>query len=78
MLASEAVVKDVPVPIDEPPVAAAYQFIVPAELEAFKVTAPVLHLLVLVTEVIAGPLLTVATTAVREAEEHPFETASAK
>ena len=78
MLASEAVVNDVPVPIDEPPVAAAYQFIVPAELAAFKVTVPVLHLLALVTDVIEGLLLTVATTAVLDAEEHPFETASAK
>ena len=53
------VVKLVPVPKLEPPVAAAYQLMVPAEAAAPNVTAPVPQLLPGVVPVIVGTGLTV-------------------
>ena len=64
-------VKLVPVPKEEPPEEAAYQFIVPALAEALKLTVPAPHLLPPVTEEIEGDELTVAVTAVREAVVQP-------
>ena len=61
----------------EPPVGAAYQFIVPAEALAFKVTAPASHLLAVDTEVMLGVVFTVAATLERDAEIQPLFTASA-
>jgi hypothetical protein len=58
------VVKLVPVPNDEPPVEAAYQFMVPLEDVAPKVTVPVPHLEPAVVPVIVGKVFTVAVTAV--------------
>ena len=40
----DGVVNEIPVPIDAPPVEAAYQFIVPAEAVAPRVTVPASHL----------------------------------
>ena len=53
------VVKVVPVPKLVPPVAAAYQLIVPAEAVAPRATVPVPHLDPGVDPVIAGMVLTV-------------------
>ena len=69
-------VKDVPVPRDEPPVDAAYQFIVPAEAVAPNVTVPDPHLEPGVVPVMVGIVLTVAVTAVLEAVVQPFAVAS--
>ena len=63
--------KDIPVPRLVPPVAAAYQFIVPAEAVAPRVTVPVPQLLPGVVPVIAGSVFTVATTAVLAAVVQP-------
>ena len=60
----DGVVKDVPVPRLVPPVEAAYQFIVPAEAVAPRVTVPAPHVLPGVVPVIVGIGLMVATTAV--------------
>jgi hypothetical protein len=51
---SDGVVKDVPDPRDDPPVAAAYQLIAPAEEVAPNVTVPVPHLDAGVTPVMVG------------------------
>jgi hypothetical protein len=67
----DGVVNEVPVPRLAPPVAAAYQLIVPAEAVAPSVTVPVPHLLPVVMPVIVGAELTVATTAVLVAVVHP-------
>jgi hypothetical protein len=72
-----AVVKLVPVPIIEPPVAAAYQLIVPAEAVAPNVTVPVPQLLPAVVPVIVGIGFMVATTAVLVPVVHPPLVASA-
>ena len=53
------VVNEVPVPNEEPPVAAAYQLMVPADAVAFNVTAPVPQTESGVVPVIAGIGLTV-------------------
>ena len=50
----DGVVNEVPVPIDAPPVEAAYQFIVPAEAVAPRVTVPASHLEPGVVPVIVG------------------------
>jgi len=71
------VVKEVPVPNDEPPVDAAYQLIVPAEVVAPNVTVPVPQQEPGVVPVIVGMALTVAVTAVLESVVHPFDVASA-
>ncbi len=70
------VVNDIPVPSDAPPVAAAYQFIVPAEAVAPRVTVPVPHTEPGVVPVIAGIASTVATTAVLDGVVQPPEFAS--
>jgi hypothetical protein len=58
------VVKDVPVPKEEPPDDEEYQFIVPAEAVAPKVIVPAPQRVLGVVPVIIGGLLTVAVTAV--------------
>jgi hypothetical protein len=58
------VVKLVPVPNEEPPVDAAYQFNVPALAVAPSVTVPVPQREAGVVAVMVGVVLTVATTAV--------------
>ncbi len=60
-------VNDIPVPSEAPPVAAAYQLIVPAEAVAPRVTVPDPHTDPGVVPVIAGTAFTVAATAVLEA-----------
>ena len=65
------VVNDVPVPRDDPPDEAAYQFIVPAEAEAPSVTVPVPHLEAGVVPVMVGIAFTVTVTDVRVALTHP-------
>ena len=67
----DGVVNEVPVPMLVPPVAAAYQFMVPAEAVAPRVTVPVPHIPAGVVAVIAGAELTVATTAVLAAVVQP-------
>ena len=67
----DGVVKDVPVPRLVPPTAAAYQFIVPMEDVAPRVTVPELQTLAGVVPVIVGTVLTVATTALLVAEVQP-------
>ena len=70
------VVKLVPVPSELPPVAAAYQLIVPALAAAPKVTVPVPHTELGVVPLIVGIAFTVATTAVLLAVVHPVAVAS--
>ena len=70
------VVKLVPVPRLDPPVAAAYQLIVPADAVAPKVTVPVPQTLPGVVLLIVGAVFTVAITAVRAAVVQPFAVAS--
>ena len=72
----EGVVKEVPVPNEEPPVEAAYQLIVPADAVAPKITVPGPQREPGVVPVMVGMLLTVAVTRVREAVVHPFAVAS--
>lgn len=69
------VVNDVPVPNEDPPVAAAYQFNVPALAVAPRVTVPVPHREAGVVPEIVGVVLTVAATAVL-AEVQPLLVAS--
>ena len=71
------VVKLVPVPIEAPPVAAAYQLIVPALAVAPNTTVPVPHLDPGVVPVIVGIGLTVAITAVLVAVVQLLSVASA-
>ena len=54
------VVNEVPVPRLAPPVAAAYQLMVPADAVAPRVTVPVPHMLAGVVAVIVGTVFTVA------------------
>ena len=72
----DGVVKEVPVPNDEPPVAAAYQLMVPAEAVVPNITVPVPQREPGVVPVMVGEVLTVAVTAVLEAVIHPFAVAS--
>jgi hypothetical protein len=72
----EEVVKLVPVPNDAPPLAAAYQLIVPAEVVAPSVTVPVPHLDAGAVPVIVGIVFIVAVTAVLDVVVHPFVVAS--
>ena len=65
-----------PVPSNAPPVEAAYQLIVPAEVIAARLTVPVPQRLAGVVPEMAGIVLTVATTAVREVVVHPLAVAS--
>ena len=71
------VVKLVPVPKLEPPVADAYQLIVPADAVAPNVTVPVPQLLPGVVPVIVGIGFIVAVTAVLVPVIHPLLVASA-
>jgi hypothetical protein len=70
------VVKVVPVPKLDPPVAASYQLIVPADAVAPKPTVPVPHLDAGVVPVIVGMVFTVAITAVLAEVVHPLSVAS--
>ena len=70
------VVNEVPVPSDVPPVAAAYQFKVPALAVAPKVTVPVPQRLAGVVAVTVGMAFTVAMTAVLVAVVQPVLVAS--
>ena len=72
----EGVVKVVPVPRDVPPVEAAYQFTVPADGVAPKVTVPVPQREAGVVPVMVGVVVTVAATAVLAAVVQPFAVAS--
>ena len=58
----EGVVKEVPVPSDNPPLDAAYQLIVPAEAVAPKATVPVPQREPSVVPVIVGTVFIVALT----------------
>ena len=71
------VMKLVPVPKLAPPVAAAYQLMVPAEAVAPKVTVPVPQLLPGVVPLIVGIVFMVAVTAVLVPVVHPLLVASA-
>ena len=55
----DGVVKDVPVPREDPPVDPAYQLIAPAEAVAPRITVPVPHREADVVPVIVGIVLTV-------------------
>ena len=68
--------KLVPLPKLVPPVAAAYQLIVPALAAAPKVAVPLPHTELGVVPLIVGIAFTVATTAVLLAVVHPFAVAS--
>ncbi len=70
------VVYDVPVDKLVPPVAAAYQLIVPALDAAPNVTVPVPQRLLSVVELILGIAFTVAVTALLVAVVHPLLVAS--
>ena len=65
-----------PVPSELPPVAAAYQLMVPALAVAPNVTVPVPHLESGVVPVMLGTVLTVAVTAVLVSVVHPLSVAS--
>ena len=69
------VVKEVPVPSEVPPEAAAYQFKVPALAIAPSTTVPASHLEAGVVEVTPGVVLIVAVTELL-AEVHPVLVAS--
>jgi hypothetical protein len=69
----EGVVKEVPVPNDDPPLDAAYQLIVPADAVAPKATVPELQTDPGVVPVIVGMAYTVAVTEVLgEVVQLPF------
>ena len=76
MALSDGVVKLVPVPRLTPPVAAAYQLIVPALAVAPRVTVPVPQRLAGVVPVIVGIVFIVAVTAVLAAVTQPRSVAS--
>ena len=71
----EGVVNEVPVPIEDPPVAAANQLIVPAEAVASRETVPVAQRLSGEVLVMVGMVLTVATTAILDVVVHPLAVA---
>ena len=66
-----------PVPKEEPPEAAAYQLIVPAEAAAPRLTIPLPHLELSDTEFMVGLVFIVADTAVLETLVQPLFVASA-
>ncbi len=70
------VVKLLPVASELPPVAAAYQLMVPALAVAPNITVPVPHLEAGVEPVMIGIVLIVAVTAVLVAVVHPPSVAS--
>ena len=67
----DGVVNEIPVPSEDPPLAAEYQFIVPELEVAPKDKVPVPQRELGAVEVIEGTGLTVATTAVRVDVEQP-------
>ena len=71
----EGVVNEVPVPIEDPPVAAANQLIVPADAVASRETVPVAQRLSGEVLVMVGIEFTVAITAVLEVVVHPVAVA---
>ena len=71
-------VNEAPVPNDVPPVAPAYQLIVPALAVAPNATVPVPQRLAGVLAVMVGIAFTVAATDVLVAVVHPFAVASTK
>ena len=72
----EGVVKEVPVPSDDPPLDAAYQLIVPADDVAPKATVPELQTDPGVVPVIVGMGVTVAVTEVLDPVVQPLSVAS--
>ncbi len=70
------VVKLVPVPTKLPKVGASYQFIVPLDATACKVTVPASQRLAGVVDVILGTALIVAVTAVLGEVQKPFVTST--
>ena len=72
----EGVVKEVPVPSEEPPLEAAYQLIVPADAVAPRATVPELQITPGVVPVIVGTAFIVAVTVVLEAVVQPPSVAS--
>ena len=77
LLDIDGVIKLIPVPKLEPPVAAAYQLMVPADAVAPNVTRPVPQTLPGVDPVIVGIGFTVASTAVLVPVVQPLAVASA-
>ena len=77
LLDIDGVIKLIPVPKLEPPVAAAYQLMVPADAVAPNVTVPVPQTLPGVVPVMVGTVLTVASTAVLVPVVQPLAVASA-
>ena len=67
----EGVVKEVPLPRIDPPLAAAYQLRVPAEAVAPRLTVPVPQREAGLVAVTVGMLFIVARTEVREVETQP-------
>ena len=72
----EGVVKEVPVPSEEPPLEAAYQLIVPADAVAPRATVPELQITPGVVPVIVGMGVTVAVTEVLDPVVQPLSVAS--
>ena len=70
------VVKLLPVASELPPVAAAYQLMIPALAVAPRITVPVPHLEAGVVPVMVGMAFTVAATAVLVADVQPPSVAS--
>ena len=70
------VVKEVPVPSDNPPLDAAYQLIVPADASAPKATVPVPQREPSVVPVIVGMAVTVPVTPVLDPVVQPLFVAS--
>ena len=66
----------VPVPNEDPPVEAAYQFNIPALAVACNVIVPLPQIESEVVEAIEGIEFTLASTAVLEAVVHPLDVAS--
>ena len=74
----DGVVNELPVLKEVPPVLAAYQLMLPDDAVAFKVTVPVPQVEPAVVLATVGTVLTVANTAVLDADTQPApETASA-
>ena len=72
----EGVVKEVPVPSEEPPLEAAYQLIVPADAVAPRATVPELQITPGVVPVIVGTVYIYALTDVLDAVVQPLSVAS--
>ena len=70
------VVKEVPVPNEEPPDYFAYHLIVPADVDACNTTVPVPHLEAGVVPVIEETVIIVAVTGVLGLDVQPFNVTS--